>query len=293
MGIDPTTHKPKTDALSGSGSDEFKIYSSNLSHMAQWESARLEAEARLVRESKLQFQQHEAHNNNNNQLGSSSSTSSNQPARLVLNKITALQPLLPPCLDILKAWQSSLSNQPTKDYNNNKVMHSMCAMMLSTDDTLESPTSTLSFPGTLLPRPLPLPVSTATTNVVGHLNENSLPLTTTTTNEPWGCSSLTNAEGEKRVENINTAFNLQDDDIMMAVEAFRSAGYENISAVPPLSSNNNDIIVLEALNNDEAMVYDSSDNMEEGDMANPENSRSYWNSILGLVNDTLSGSSMF
>ncbi|KAA8532959.1 hypothetical protein F0562_032924 [Nyssa sinensis] len=50
MGIDPVTHKPKSDAL---GSGQWKG-TANLSHMAQWESARLEAEARLVRESKME-----------------------------------------------------------------------------------------------------------------------------------------------------------------------------------------------------------------------------------------------
>ncbi|XWS44330.1 hypothetical protein CRYUN_Cryun15aG0036000 [Craigia yunnanensis] len=51
MGIDPITHKPKSDALLST--DGQSKNSANLSHMAQWESARLEAEARLVRESKL------------------------------------------------------------------------------------------------------------------------------------------------------------------------------------------------------------------------------------------------
>uniref|UniRef100_A0A7N0ZSN3 Uncharacterized protein n=1 Tax=Kalanchoe fedtschenkoi TaxID=63787 RepID=A0A7N0ZSN3_KALFE len=61
MGIDPVTHKPKSDALvsnnSSCSSNLIDGHSSksaaNLSHMAQWESARLEAEARLVRESRL------------------------------------------------------------------------------------------------------------------------------------------------------------------------------------------------------------------------------------------------
>lgn len=50
MGIDPITHKPKTDMVSSSSAEAKP---SSFSHMAQWESARLEAEARLVRESKL------------------------------------------------------------------------------------------------------------------------------------------------------------------------------------------------------------------------------------------------
>lgn len=52
MGIDPVTHKPKGGASVVSGDGQSKS-NANLSHVAQWESARLETEARLVRESKL------------------------------------------------------------------------------------------------------------------------------------------------------------------------------------------------------------------------------------------------
>ncbi|KAJ0243555.1 Transcription factor MYB16 [Hirschfeldia incana] len=48
MGIDPVTHKPKNETPLGLSKN-----AATLSHMAQWESARLEAEARLARESKL------------------------------------------------------------------------------------------------------------------------------------------------------------------------------------------------------------------------------------------------
>ncbi|XP_027347361.1 transcription factor MYB106-like [Abrus precatorius] len=290
MGIDPTTHKPKTDALGGSGSCQSKDVA-NLSHMAQWESARLEAEARLVRESKLQVQ---------NNLGSCSSP---QPARLVLNKITTQQPSLPPCLDVLKAWQSSWSKpQPTTTgtKDNNKIMHSMYAMMLSTDDTLESPTSTLNFPGTVLPVP------TNNVGVIFNENNNLLPLTTTTNATPNPC------EGGfmKGISDHNTMLHLQDDDIMAAVEAFRSntTRYKNNSnnnnVAPALSSN----VVLEGLNNDDALVYDSNDNLAsqeenlaiingDGSICNvslEENNKHYWNNILNLVNDSLqSDSSVF
>ncbi|KAI3907611.1 hypothetical protein MKW98_016255 [Papaver atlanticum] len=70
MGIDPVTHKPKNATLSsicGPSKNE-----SNLSHMAQWESARLEAEARLVRESKLRS--NSSFQLQLTQLGSSSSS---------------------------------------------------------------------------------------------------------------------------------------------------------------------------------------------------------------------------
>ncbi|XP_075515063.1 transcription factor MYB16-like isoform X2 [Primulina tabacum] len=51
MGIDPVTHKTKNDAWLCS--DGQSKNAANLSHMAQWESARLEAETRLARQSKL------------------------------------------------------------------------------------------------------------------------------------------------------------------------------------------------------------------------------------------------
>ncbi|PRQ45004.1 putative transcription factor MYB-HB-like family [Rosa chinensis] len=52
IGFDPVTHKPKTAILaSADGGDPKKL--SNLSHIAQWETARLQAEARFSRQSKL------------------------------------------------------------------------------------------------------------------------------------------------------------------------------------------------------------------------------------------------
>ncbi|XP_004301140.1 PREDICTED: myb-related protein Myb4-like [Fragaria vesca subsp. vesca] len=51
-GFDPVTHKPKTAILaSAKGGDPKNL--SNLSHIAQWETARLQAEARFARQSKL------------------------------------------------------------------------------------------------------------------------------------------------------------------------------------------------------------------------------------------------
>ncbi|KAL5216483.1 hypothetical protein ABZP36_007884 [Zizania latifolia] len=63
MGIDPVTHKPRSDmagagggggggAVGAAGAQHAKA-AAHLSHTAQWESARLEAEARLAREAKL------------------------------------------------------------------------------------------------------------------------------------------------------------------------------------------------------------------------------------------------
>ncbi|XP_059278342.1 transcription factor MYB106-like [Lycium ferocissimum] len=94
MGIDPNTHKPQTNIFG----------SANLSHMAQWENTRLEAEARLVRESKKQQQQqiisNNTINNYNNHFGLNNFTTPK-------NVLLPLRPKFPspPCLDVLKAWQ--------------------------------------------------------------------------------------------------------------------------------------------------------------------------------------------
>jgi myb proto-oncogene protein len=59
MGIDPVTHKPRADlgassgSATGAGAGARYRAAAHLSHTAQWESARLEAEARLAREAKL------------------------------------------------------------------------------------------------------------------------------------------------------------------------------------------------------------------------------------------------
>ncbi|XVF60578.1 hypothetical protein PTKIN_Ptkin08bG0059100 [Pterospermum kingtungense] len=113
MGIDPITHKPKPDALLSTAHGQSKN-AANLSHMAQWESARLEAEARLVRESKIRSHSLQYHH----QLNPPSfapSTSASSAAQLV-NKT---------------AWNSS---------NNGGLNTGVGA---SADH--ESPTSTLTF----------------------------------------------------------------------------------------------------------------------------------------------------
>ncbi|KAH7835240.1 hypothetical protein Vadar_024309 [Vaccinium darrowii] len=98
MGIDPMTHKPKSHAL---GPDQLKD-TANLSHMAQWEGAQLEAEARLVRESKLQVLKPF-------QTQPSSSASAHEATTTAPLPDLPLQPL---CLDVLTAWQGSWLEAP-------------------------------------------------------------------------------------------------------------------------------------------------------------------------------------
>ncbi|KAK4263482.1 hypothetical protein QN277_028881 [Acacia crassicarpa] len=277
MGIDPTTHRPKVDA-GGLGS-------SSLSHMAQWESARLEAEARLVRESKLQ-------------LGSSSSLfPSAKPARLVLNRILA-RPSVPPCLDVLKAWQNSWTSLPTAEDKNTR-MHSMYALMLAAaDDNLESPTSTLSFPDPILPPSSATTAITATAGILPISEKIVIPPTTNTTAvnsvhaptsgiDPWDTEE--GVTGERRT--ITT--NLQDDDIMVAVEAFMGERYKNVQVnLQEVLASNNLMAGLSSEDNDDVLVFESDENMDnlgfvdingEATMncgnTNFEEKNHYWNSI--------------
>ncbi|CDP00365.1 unnamed protein product [Coffea canephora] len=104
MGIDPATHKPKTNAFGCSQQKD----AANLSHMAQWESARLEAEARLVRESKLL----------------SSIPYPTKPS------------FQPPCLDILKVWQATWTTTKNVTSTNG---------FFTSNGNLQSPNSTLNF----------------------------------------------------------------------------------------------------------------------------------------------------
>ncbi|GMI99414.1 myb domain protein 106, NOECK [Hibiscus trionum] len=105
MGIDPITHKPKTDALGSAAANPNDDV--NLSHMAQWESARLEAEARLVRDSKVPILPPQNH---------LAAPSSSAPTTK------------PQCLDVLKAWQGVVSGLFTFNV-----------------DSIQSLTSTLNF----------------------------------------------------------------------------------------------------------------------------------------------------
>ncbi|KAL2453876.1 myb domain protein [Abeliophyllum distichum] len=99
MGIDPVTHKLKTHALCTSQSKD----TANLSHMAQWESARLEAEARFIRESK------HVSNPYHSQLQLLLNHKATYPPPLALP-----QPPRRPCFDILKVWQGEWT-KPAKD----------------------------------------------------------------------------------------------------------------------------------------------------------------------------------
>ncbi|XP_031281176.1 transcription factor MYB106-like [Pistacia vera] len=119
MGIDPVTHRPKVASLGAA--DGGPKNASNLSHMAQWETARLEAETRLVKESRARH--------NEPTTDSLSPRSRPSPSVHLLKKMATR----PRCLDILKAWQNVCFKAFESSINSNNI----------TD--LESPTSTLHF----------------------------------------------------------------------------------------------------------------------------------------------------
>ncbi|KAL6513928.1 hypothetical protein OROHE_019384 [Orobanche hederae] len=110
MGIDPMTHKPKSHALGYGQTKDI----ANLNHMAQWETARLEAEARIVRESKL------ISNSTNRLINKAPKTNYHSTA---------------PCLDILKVWQGTLITKGRRDISIGNCFFN------ASQPLLESPTS--------------------------------------------------------------------------------------------------------------------------------------------------------
>ncbi|MQM13871.1 hypothetical protein Taro_046798 [Colocasia esculenta] len=162
MGIDPVTHKPRCDALSTAYGHASKT-AANLSHMAQWESARLEAEARLVRDSKLHHSSASltgggaAAASSVNSVSSSAtapfplpplSSATSTPAELhnALSSASSSDPVPPPCLDAHGAWQAEYWTKPTRGGSGGGGQSTRAGQI-----DLESPTSPLSFSENFLP----------------------------------------------------------------------------------------------------------------------------------------------
>nr|AGO03569.1 MIXTA-like 5 [Erythranthe lewisii] len=124
MGIDPATHKPMSHALIGQPK--------HLSHMAQWEIVRLQAEARMVRCSKL---------------ASRAPVSNPNCYHSLLLTAAAAAPPPPPCLDILKVWKGMTWTKPPVVDNNDFFApsdHNMLMMMTTTTTTTDSESAFLN-----------------------------------------------------------------------------------------------------------------------------------------------------
>ena len=338
MGIDPVTHKPKTDAL-GSGSGNPKDVA-NLSHMAQWESARLEAEARLVRESKLVTNNNTQALPHHHQLGPANTT----PAHHFINKAGGGAVAPPPCLDVLKAWQGAW----TKSSNNNNRECNTLASMMAMDD-LESPTSTLNFPDA---NHIFLSITQTTLgglgsssahdhqtgveslhqfaktcesddNVNGWKSCYNTTTTTTTTkvisdhDSNHMMAPPTPPEFKERMDTNNT-MSLQDiafactDGGSWFVDSFRAAGNNNESLAPPpapagllnIMEGFTDVFMYNSDEPNSVVVVGAGDNSNNGGGGSGDGScgtsgsifeenKSYWNSILNLVNTSPSRSPVF
>ncbi|KAF8378707.1 hypothetical protein HHK36_030056 [Tetracentron sinense] len=259
MGIDPVTHKPKSDTLSVV--DGQSKYEANLSHMAQWESARLEAEARLVKESKSRWNSFQ-----NDQLSPSESAQ-------LLNKWVA-PPAPPLSLDILNAWQG-FSSKPSKG-----------GVISGTGygHDLASPTSTLTFSENVLPIPLTVGIgknsSTCDDENVKEENEE----------EDWRSC-------KERMENSIT-FTTGFHDMAFSMEG--SWTPESLTTgnghVPVLDLMEGFTDLLLDNSNNHSSSYSGRDSDNAGGCSGRddyEENKNYWNNILNLVNSSPTGSPFF
>ncbi|XP_042496253.1 transcription factor MYB106-like [Macadamia integrifolia] len=273
MGIDPVTHKPKSDALSSV--DGQSKTAANLSHMAQWESARLEAEARLVRESKLRcisVQQVQSLP----QVGS------------VLNK-TAEAPPGPPaaplCLDVLKAWQGAWSKS-TKG----------CFVADGNGPDLESPTSTLSFSEN------PLPIHTVgfgdnPSNAMEYYgNEGGSEMVKEESEEEWKKGSKDRMESSMT---FATTITTGIQDVIFPVETpwLPESGRAENGHVAVSNFMDGFMDLLLSNPDDDLNETDRGGDSDNGDggreVFSYEKNKNYWNNILNLVNSSPSGSPLF
>ncbi|KAF8399512.1 hypothetical protein HHK36_015378 [Tetracentron sinense] len=280
MGIDPVTHKPKSDTLSSV--DGQSKNAANLSHMAQWESARLEAEARLVRESKLRS------NSFQHQLGSSVSSQVSASAQLL--KELAAPPAPPPCLDVLKAWQGVWS----------KSIKGGVSSGAGGASDLESPKSTLSFSETAPPIPTVGfgENSPAVIQFIGNSSTCEGGIVKEECEEDWkGFGKLNHfPEFKERADN-STMFNTGLHDMAFPVEgSWTPESLRTGNGHVPVSSFIEGFTDLLLDNSDDRNSSDGSrdsDNADGSGGDDREENQNYWNEILNLVNSSSPDSPVF
>uniref|UniRef100_A0A5B6YL17 Uncharacterized protein n=1 Tax=Davidia involucrata TaxID=16924 RepID=A0A5B6YL17_DAVIN len=285
MGIDPVTHKPKNDALLSS--DGPSKNTANLSHMAQWESARLEAEARLVRQSKLR-------SNSFNHLASPefASAASTSSSSSVVNKSAAASPAPPRCLDILKAWNGAWTSKPTE---------------AAVGGELESPTSTLSFSENAPPIPATgINGESSTTTFIEFVGNSAATcdqggIMKEEGEEDWkGFGNTTHLpEYKDGIENA-MSFTSGLHDMTMSMESawtseslIRTGNNEHVNG-GTFMERFTDLL----LNNsgDHRSFSDGGGESDNGGGSGSdcyEDNKNYWDSILNLVNSSPSDSPMF
>ncbi|OMO93270.1 hypothetical protein CCACVL1_06559 [Corchorus capsularis] len=237
--------------------------------MAQWESARLEAEARLVKESKLVVPPQ-----NQQQLGRPSiSASSSAPPLAVVP--TAARPQ---CLDVLKAWQGVVTG-----------------LFTFNTDNLQSPTSTLNF----MENSLPISSSNMgfNDNFVGNSILNS--------GNEWKCLEKSNqVVPELKDERLT----LDDHDHNNSSMGLHEMGYSSAGAWfqdsyradhNMMEAGYSDLMVCDSgdhqqENSSSMAAVPPGENLNGTSYGGSfEENKNYWNSILNLVNSSPSGSPVF
>ncbi|XP_011085743.1 myb-related protein 306-like [Sesamum indicum] len=261
MGIDPVTHRPKNDTLlSGDGQSKN---AANLSHIAQWESARLEAEARLARQSKLSSG---AGSVNSFQAQSPEFASTSSPIH---------KPVGPGrCLDVLKAWTSTGVWGQTSEAG---AVNSGLSMR-GVAGELESSTSTLS--------------SAAGVGV----RENSSAAFAGNSCDVDGGVTKEEREEEywkylpEQRNGIRSSFPFTS---VLATESIRSSTSEHVPCGNFVEKFTDLLLSTDRHLSDDGGESDDNGSGSGGGSDYNEDNKNYWNSILNLVNSSPSGSPIF
>ena len=324
MGIDPVTHKPKNDLLSNDGQSKS---AANLSHMAQWESARLEAEARLVRESKLRI-----HTNTTTTAAAttittttttnfhlksatfgSASASASAPAQLLDKTTSSSSDAIIPLLNDNNHNSNVFKAGTWNNISGSAIWSKSPASGVRSD--LESPTSTLTFSENAPPPGKRVDIN----NVIEFVGSSSAASSETGIikeegEQDWKGFGNSNISICRLNENYEEGF---DNSLSFNISGGASSWTHHDQSLKTTSStnnnnNDNNAIVEEGftsllLNNvsDDPSFSDGGggggggDDDENGSGGSGtsehynQDNENYWNSILNLVNSSPSDSPMF
>ncbi|MFS8031899.1 putative transcription factor MYB-HB-like family [Helianthus anomalus] len=258
MGIDPVSHKPKNDTLLCNDGQSKTV--ANLSHMAQWESARLEAEARLAKQSRLRC------SSPSEKMGGSVESSSLTPPIVGA-------PTTRSCLDILKAWNKVCGNK------HNDINYG------SGNRDLESPTSTVSTTG----------VKESSTNFVGGNSSGSCD-DGEECDEQWECKDESHDQMANSIPGFNGISMLSaciDDHNNNGNQHMLGGGGFVESFTDLLLSSSS------GTNNHRNLEVDGESNVAlepptgVNNSCYEDNNKNYWNNILDLVNSSLQDPPLF
>ncbi|KAI7754924.1 hypothetical protein M8C21_027034, partial [Ambrosia artemisiifolia] len=260
MGIDPVSHKPKNDPLLCSDGQSKTV--ANLSHMAQWESARLEAEARLVKQSRLRYSS--PNEKIVGQIGSSS------PAPI--SEVPTGS-----CLDILKAWNRVCGNKHANDVNGGNE-----------NGDLESPTSTISTTG----------VKENSANFFEFVRGNSSGSNTgEECDEEWECKDEDHDQMANSIPGFN-GISMSPCIDEHTNDNNNNNGNQHMEGRIFLESFTDLLLSSSSTSNNLNLEVDGESNVgQESTGANnhcyEDNNKNYWNNILDLVNSSLQDPPLF